>query len=107
MNDDQAILSALHSLWQRVKHDYPRGTKIFRVGVTLYELTSADERQIDMLNNDDAIRQKWERANGAMDALNKRYSGSVVTLGEWKPPAGGHVGGKISYTRIPSAEDFW
>lgn len=25
----------------------------------------------------------------------------------WKPPAGGHVGGKISYTRIPSAEDFW
>lgn len=107
VNDDQAILSALHSLWQRVKHDYPRGTKIFRVGVTLYDLTSADERQIDMLNNDDAIRQKWEHANSAMDALNKRYSGSVVTLGEWKPPAGGHVGGKISYTRIPSAQDFW
>ena len=35
------------------------------------------------------------------------YSKTIVSLGEWKPPAGGHVGGKISYVRIPSPEDFW
>lgn len=34
--------------------------------------------------------------------LNAKYSVTVVSMGEWKPP----VGGKISYTRIPSAEDF-
>lgn len=107
VNDDQAILSALRALWARVRRDYPRGVTIFRVGVTLYDLSPADERQIDMLDNDDTIRRKWEKVNNAVDTLNARYSGTIVSLGEWKPPAGGHAGGKISYTRIPSAEDFW
>ena len=39
--------------------------------------------------------------------LNAKYSVTVVSMGEWKPPAGGNVGGKISYTRISFAEDFW
>ncbi len=107
VNDDQAILAGLRALWARIRREYPRGLTIFRVGVTLYDLSPADERQIDLLDNDDELRQKWERANSAVDALNARYSGTVVSMGEWKPPAGGHVGGKISYTRIPSAEDFW
>lgn len=107
VNDDQAILAGLNALWNRVRREFPRGTTIFRVGVTLYDLSPADERQIDLLNNDDQLRQKWERANGAVDKLNSKYSGTIVSMGEWKPPAGGHVGGKISYTRIPSAEDFW
>lgn len=107
VNDDQAILTGLRELWQRVRQDYPRGMMIFRVGVTLYDLSPDNERQIDLLNSDDALRQKWEKANGAVDALNAKYSATIVSMGEWKPPAGGHVGGKISYTRIPSAEDFW
>lgn len=107
VNDDQAILTGLHALWQNVRKDFPKGVEIFRVGVTLYDLSPADERQIDLLDNDDELRQKWERANGAVDKLNSKYSGTIVSMGEWKPPAGGHVGGKISYTRIPSAEDFW
>jgi DNA polymerase-4 len=107
VNDDQAILSALSDLWGQVRKEHSRGLMIFRVGVTLYNLSPADERQLDMLTQDDALRQKWERANGAVDNLNNRYSKTLVHLGEWKPPSGGNVGGKISYTRIPSAEDFW
>ncbi|MBK3745821.1 type VI secretion protein ImpB, partial [Paraburkholderia aspalathi] len=107
VNDDQAILTALKELWGKVRRDYPRGVTIFRVGVTLYDLSVAGERQIDLLNNDDVVRQKWESANGAIDKLNSKYSSTVVSLGTWKPPSGGNVGGKISYTRIPSAEDFW
>lgn len=107
VQDDHAILSALTELWSEVLRTYPRGMTIFRVGVTLYDLSSSTERQLDMLNNDDKIRQKWERANAAVDNLNTKYSGTVVSLGDWKPPVGGHAGGKISYTRIPSAEDFW
>ena len=42
-----------------------------------------------------------------MDGLNKRYGKSLVTMGPWKLPPGGNLGGKISYTRIPRAEDFW
>lgn len=107
VHDDHAILSALDELWGKVQREYPGGLLIFRVGVTLYDLSPDNERQLDLLMQDDVVRQKWERANGALDALNSRYSKTLVHLGEWEPPAGGNAGGKISYTRIPSAEDFW
>lgn len=107
VNDDQAILSALSELWDQVRKVHPRGLTIFRVGVTLYDLSPSHERQLDLLLNDDCQRRRWESASKAVDNLNTRYAGTVVSLGQWQPPAGGHVGGKISYTRIPSAEDFW
>ena len=107
VNDDAGILAGLDALWHRVRLAYPNGVTIFRVSITLHDLTDANERQLDMLLDDDAQRQKYERASGAIDALNSRYGRTVISHGEWKPPAGGNVGGKISYTRIPSAEDFW
>lgn len=107
VNDDQALLSALDTLWARVRIAHPQGTTVFRVGVTLYDISPDNHRQLDMLIDDDASRQRWERINGALDGLNAKYGKTVASLGLWKPPEGGHVGGKISYTRIPSAEDFW
>ena len=80
--------------------------KAMRVGVTLCDLTPANARQLDMLLDDDADRQKWERIGEAIDSLNSRYGRTVASLGHWSPPKGGNVGGKISFTRIPSAEDF-
>lgn len=107
VHDDQALLAAYAALWQRVRRAYPRGQTVFRIGVTLFNLSPAGERQLDFLTDDDASRQRWERINTAMDSLNSRYGRTVASLGVWNPPKGGHVGGKISYTRIPSAEDFW
>ncbi|WP_315918655.1 DNA polymerase thumb domain-containing protein [Mesorhizobium sp. SP-1A] len=107
VNDDQAVLAGLARLWERVRRKHSNGTQVFRVGVTLCELSLADQRQLDMLINDDRTRQKWESVSTAIDGLNARYGRTVMSLGPWKPPAGGHVGGKISYTRIPTAEDFW
>ncbi|MCX8571141.1 Y-family DNA polymerase [Aminobacter sp. MET-1] len=107
VNDDQAILSALTDLWRDVQTAYPRGLTIFRIGVTLYDLSPAAERQLDLLLNDDRQRRRWESASNAIDGLNSRYAATVVSVGQWQPPAGGNAGGKISYTRIPSAEDFW
>jgi len=37
------------------------------------------------------------RAKAAIDRLNPRCSGTVVNLGRWNPPKGGHAGGMISY----------
>lgn len=107
VNDDQAIQTGLEALWQQFRSDHPGRTTIFRVGVTLYNISKADQRQLDMLLMDDRKRQRWESASRAVDGLNARYGGTVMSLGMWRPPAGGHVGGKISYTRIPTAEDFW
>ena len=107
VNDDQAVLQALTTLWSRVVSAIPRRTKIMRVGVTLGELTPANSRQLDYLLADDAHRQKWEAIGQAMDGLNGKYGRTVVSLGPWQSPNGGNVGGKISFTRIPAGEDFW
>ena len=81
--------------------------RVFRVHVALLDLTLANQRQLDLLLNDDPLRQKWESASTVIDRLNTKYGQTIVSLGPWKPPPGGHAGGKISYTRIPRAEDFW
>jgi len=106
VRDDSAILHALLAVWQQAESELPRKTTIYRIGVTLTHITPDDARQVDLLLNDDAERRKHEAVTTAMDKLNYRFGRTVVSLGPWHPPAGGHVGGKISYTRIPSAEDF-
>lgn len=107
VNDDQAILTALSLLWRVFDEERPERLSIFRVGVTLLDLSPSGERQLDLLQDDDDKRRRWEAASEAIDSLNAKYSGTVVSLGVWKPPAGGNVGGKISYTRVPTSEDFW
>jgi len=107
VRDDQAILAGLARLWHRAAESLAPQETIFKVSVTLCNLCKTNQRQLDMLLNDDAQRKRWEAINHAVDCLNTKYAATVISLGNWKPPAGGHAGGKISYTRIPSAEDFW
>jgi len=106
-SDDQACLQALDKVWVKVKQSVPQHLRIVRVGVTLGHLSPDSTRQLDMLVNDDPERLKWESITSAVDSLNARYGKSIITLGSWVLPAGGNLGGKISYTRIPRAEDFW
>jgi len=107
VRDDQAILEALATLWQGALAALPRRSDVIRVHVTLLDLTKADERQLDILLDDDRTRRRWEQATDAIDSLNLKYGATLVSVGPWTPPPGGYAGGKISYTRIPSAEDFW
>lgn len=107
VNDDCALLRALSDLWSDLRSKMSPRTRILRVGVTLFDLSPANQRQLDWLEADDLARQRWERVGKAIDALNARYSSTVVSVGPWQPPRGGNVGGKIAFTRIPSAEDFW
>ena len=105
VRDDQAVLEALQRLWERARLP-PRAT-VFRVGVTLFDLSPADARQLDFLRDDDGMRRRWEAITDAVDGLNARYGRTVASLGSWPGRAGDMAGGKISYTRIPSAEDYW
>jgi DNA polymerase-4 len=77
------------------------------MGVTLHELTPATERQLDIFLADDKTRQRCEKVTKAIDTLNRKHGRTLVSIGPWVPPPGGYAGGKISYTRIPRAEDFW
>jgi DNA polymerase-4 len=107
VHDDQAVLSALENMWTRLHKRLLRRARIMRVGVTLLDLTPSTERQLDIFLNDDVHRQKAEKATNAIDALNRKHGRTLVSIGPWTPPPGGYAGGKISYTRIPRAEDFW
>ena len=107
VHDDQAVLAALENLWRDVRQKLPRRARILRLGVTLLDLTRASERQLDILLNDDQTRRRWEDTTAAIDRLNRKHGRTLVSIGPWTPPPGGYAGGKISYTRIPRAEDFW
>lgn len=105
--DDHACLTALETLWARARKVLSSSSRIIRMGVTLLDLTPANARQLDLFLNDDAARQKWETLTHITDYLNAKYGKTIISLGQWVPPPGGYAGGKISYTRIPKAEDFW
>jgi len=105
-NDDQTCLSTLTVLWDEARETLPPDSRFVRVGVVLMDLTMNTARQLDMFLADDLQRQKWESVTNAIDTLNRKYGERVVTLGEWVQPPGGFAGGKIAFTRIPSAEDF-
>ena len=104
VRDDFAVLHALEQLWTEIL--LPARARIIRVHVTLYKLVPASERQLDLLAGDDRERKNCEMATEAIDRLNRRYGRTLVSVGLWTPPNGGYAGGKISYTRIPRAEDF-
>ena len=103
VNDDHACLAGLDVLWTKARQTVPAEARIVRCGVTLGNLIPAKDRQLDLFQPDN---QKWERVTAVMDALNLSQGRRVISLGMWTPPPGGYAGGKISFTRIPSAEDF-
>jgi DNA polymerase-4 len=107
VQDDFACLAALTELWAQVRAEIKPNPEIIRVGVTLAELSPANERQLDLLLNDDSQRRKCETITHAIDRLNRKFGKRMLTVGPWTPPPGGYAGGKIAYNRIPSAEDFW
>ncbi|MSP93710.1 MAG: type VI secretion protein ImpB [Alphaproteobacteria bacterium] len=107
VQDDHACLEGLDALWAKAQREIAYRAEIVRVGVTLSGLTPASERQLDLLLDDDKKRRRCELITNTIDRLNQKFGKRVVTLGPWTPPPGGYAGGKIAYSRIPSAEDFW
>lgn len=97
----------LATLWEHAQSNLGPRARLMRISVTLLNLFPEDQRQLDLFHDDDAERRRWERATSAIDHLNRKCGSRVVTLGPWSPSPGGHAGGKVVFTRIPSAEDFW
>ncbi len=108
-HDDVSVREGLQALWVHAREALPPRVTVFSMGVNLYGLNPRQEQQLDLLATpeDRERRARREAASAAVDALNARYGQTLVHVGAWKPPPGGYAGGKISYTRIPSAEDFW
>jgi DNA polymerase-4 len=107
VSDDISILHTLEDAWRDAGPRLGKRATVARVSVTLLDLTPMANRQTDLLEiGDEKIRDR-EAVTSAIDALNAKYGRTLVSVGPWLPPPGGYAGGKISYTRIPAAEDFW
>ncbi|RKQ71348.1 DNA polymerase-4 [Litorimonas taeanensis] len=107
VSDDQAILGALMKLWERAASVINECDRIYQIGVVLVDLYDVQERQLDLLHYDDSTRQRWEVLTRTTDDLNRRFGRTAISLGPWPMKAGSLAGGKISFTRIPAAEDFF
>jgi len=107
VSDDISILHALDGAWRDAEPRLGKRATVARVSVTLLDLTPAANRQTDLLEIGDEEIKDREAVTSAIDALNAKYGRTLISVGPWTPPPGGYAGGKISYTRIPAAEDFW
>ena len=109
VHDDQAVLTALSRMWADARAGLSRFARVVRVACgaarpharqTNDSSTSCSTMTIASARAGRARRRRSTR-------LNRRYGRTLVSVGPWAPPPGGYAGGKISYTRIPRAEDFW
>lgn len=104
---DRDCLKALDTLWAAAQRADPRARPM-RAGMYLCDLDDPGVTQTDWLVEDNAEdRARRNTLQDAIDSINSRYAKSLVTQGVWTPPPGGYAGGKIAFTRIPYAEDFW
>jgi DNA polymerase-4 len=107
--DDWTCLKALDRIWTPLAHalrDRP-SINVAHVMVSFSGLEPRGERQLDLWASEDPDRARWERVTATIDAVNLAANKSLLTLGPWSPPPGGNAGGKIAFTRVPEAEDFW
>lgn len=108
-NDDWTCLKALDRLWQPLAAHLERlpSVNIANVMVSFSGLVPEGARQLDLWIGDDPDRKRWEQITDTIDQLNLAANRTLVTVGPWSPPPGGNAGGKIAFTRVPQAEDFW
>lgn len=107
--DDRTCLKALDRIWQPLaRHCASKPfINVAHVMVSFSGLEKATDRQLDLWITDDPERQRWEQVTEVIDQLNLSANRSLITIGPWSPPPGGNAGGKIAFTRVPKAEDFW
>ncbi|GLQ21654.1 type VI secretion protein ImpB [Algimonas porphyrae] len=108
-HDDRTCLKALDGIWQRLAQRTAKlpFVNIAHIMVSFSGLESDEGRQLDLLVAQDPDRERWEQVTRIIDQVNLAANKSLLTLGPWTPPPGGNAGGKIAFTRVPEAEDFW
>ncbi|WP_298918154.1 type VI secretion protein ImpB [uncultured Algimonas sp.] len=108
-HDDRTCLKGLDRIWQPLAEKAANVPfiNIAHIMVSFSGLERAEDRQYDFWTSRDPERRRWERVTEIIDHVNLAANRSMITVGPWTPPPGGNAGGKIAFTRVPEAEDFW
>ena len=82
-----------------------------QVNVVLYDLYSADTKQISLLDGIENKNQKDEKkkklVSKAMDSINSRFGRDSITIGTLPSDIIRFSGTKIAFTRIPEIKEFY
>ncbi len=108
--DNHSFLEALDGLWDAMLADFSPYIRLKKVSVTLTGLCRREEITPDLFDTGSpAVRKQLDRhenLSGAIDMLNRKYGAETVRLGCTPGTRAGHVGTKISFTRIPEMAEF-
>jgi DNA polymerase-4 len=81
-----------------------------KTSVTLHALRESAQITDDLfderLTENRKMLQRRESLSAALEALNKKYHRDAVSLGVVQKTLAGHVGTKISFSRVPDREEF-
>jgi DNA polymerase-4 len=96
-------------MWQPLAAHLARlpSVNIANIMVSFSGLVPEGARQLDLWVGEDPDRKRWEQITATIDQVHLAANRSLITVGPWSPPPGGNAGGKIAFTRVPEAEDFW
>jgi len=105
--DDHIALKALERFWLQMQVATRRAA-LLQVAVTLHDLYEPQDTTLDLFDSPERSKRKWQdvRLSQAMDALNARFGAQTVTHGFYPKTAGGYVGTKIAFARVPEREEF-
>ena len=105
--DDHTFLHAVTGFFDAGVSDL-NGARLKKLSVVLHDISQVDAVAGDLFEQAGtrATRARWERLTDAMDDLNSRNGGCVVSLGFRREPPGGYAGAKIAFGRVPDLDDF-
>jgi DNA polymerase IV len=115
--DSMTFLVLMQHAWKHLQVDRT-GSMVKKISVTLYGLSPADHRQLDLFDNtQDCISQSPSDPTSssitrklglslAMDRLNQRFGRDSVLIGILPSIGKEFSGSKIAFTRIPDKEEF-
>lgn len=120
-SDPFTFLRHLDDLWEEMARYFNaspalttssrNGLRFKKVSVTLLDLRPLHDVTPDLFGSESPeilIKSSKNAAlTAALDRLNARYQGEMVSIGLPPKTLAGHVGTKIAFSRVPEREEFW
>ncbi len=110
INDSLSILDNAEIVWKKViKYYNPKGIK--HIGITLYDLESIEDPQVNILealdNCAEKLSKRKTKLSEVMDVINSRFGKDSITIGSVPNSISVFSGTKVAFTRIPEIKEFY
>ncbi len=116
--DTFTLIQFIDGMWYEILQEiqnndanFLRNNSIKKVSISLSNLIKkediTDEIFHTKIRENLDIEEHKNALTHAIDSLQQKYKKDVVSLGTCPKTSAGFVGTKISFSRVPDAEEFW